>query len=316
MRTSPLPLTTNRQHRWQRRPMLLAMTAALLGAAIAWPQLADAAESSTVVEAVQLPAYVERQGQRRAAAPGAVLRAGDKALTEAGSRMLLRLADRSTIKLGEATEFVVETLTREPVERGGASKLSAGLRLVTGVFRYATDDGSKVLGNKTELNLRMATATVGIRGTDFWTMSDAEHDAACVFEGHVAVIREGKEEIQLTQPGAFWVTFTGQPERPAGQATPDQLAKFIDQADMQPGRGVLLQGGPWRLVIAQQLSGPAAAALRQRLNDQGYPAQVIRQDGGFEVRLSQLATERDAQAVQTRLQALGVSDARVVLAGR
>lgn len=61
-------------------------------------QATQAAAANTVVEAVQLPAWVERQGQRSAAQPGQQLRGNDKAITADGARMLLRLQDRSVIK--------------------------------------------------------------------------------------------------------------------------------------------------------------------------------------------------------------------------
>lgn len=295
------------------RRLALHLGAALFAAAtVLTAQNAHAAADATVVEAVQLPAHIERSGQRRAAEPGALLRTGDKAITDTGSRMLLRLSDRSTIRLGEATQFLIDSLDNSP--SGDARQINAGLKLITGVFRYATDYASKALGNKTTLNLELATATVGIRGTDFWAMTDADHDAVCVFEGHVAVARDAKPTIDLQKPGAFWVVFTNQPEKPAGQATPDQLAKFIGQAEMQPGKGVLLQGGEWRLVVASSVSGPDANALRTRLQDAGYPTRVAAQDKGFEVRINQFATEQDAQAVLARLAPLGVTQGRVVRA--
>jgi hypothetical protein len=295
------------------RRLALHLGAALFAAAtVLTAPKAHAAADATVVEAVQLPAHIERSGQRRAAEPGALLRTGDKAITDTGSRMLLRLSDRSTIRLGEATQFLIDSLDNSP--SGDARQINAGLKLITGVFRYATDYASKALGNKTTLNLELATATVGIRGTDFWAMTDADHDAVCVFEGHVAVERDAKPTIDLQKPGAFWVVFTNQPEKPAGQATPDQLAKFIGQAEMQPGKGVLLQGGEWRLVVASSVSGPDANALRTRLQDAGYPARVAAQDKGFEVRINQFATEQDAQAVLARLAPLGVTQGRVVRA--
>lgn len=295
------------------RRLALHLGAALFAAAtVLTAPNAHAAADATVVEAVQLPAHIERSGQRRAAEPGALLRTGDKAITDTGSRMLLRLSDRSTIRLGEATQFLIDSLDNSP--SGDARQINAGLKLITGVFRYATDYASKALGNKTTLNLELATATVGIRGTDFWAMTDADHDAVCVFEGHVAVERDAKPTIDLQKPGAFWVVFTNQPEKPAGQATPDQLAKFIGQAEMQPGKGVLLQGGEWRLVVASSVSGPDANALRTRLQDAGYPARVAAQDKGFEVRINQFATEQDAQAVLARLAPLGVTQGRVVRA--
>ena len=116
----------------------------------------------------------------------------------------------------------------------------------------------------------------------------------------------------LDKPGAFWVVFTGEPEKPAGQATPDQLAKFIDQAEMQPGQGIVLQGGQWRTVAGLMPSGVQANALRTNLQTAGYPAEVLAKDGKFEVRINQLATREDAEAVLKQLQAntaLGVTEA-------
>jgi len=299
----------------QRRALLCAALA-LGGFTSAISPMAHAAPSATVVEAVQLPAWVERNGRRRPAEPGAQLRANDKAITANGSRMLLRMDDRSTIKLGEQTEFQIQSLDTRRDSAAEPSEQKSAFKLVSGVFRYATDYTSKALGNKRELNVELATATVGIRGTDFWTMSDAAHDAVCVFEGKVEVMRDAKPGIGLDKPGAFWVVFTGEPEKPVDQATPAQLAKFIDQAEMQPGSGVLLQGGRWRTVAATFNSAAPAPALPTRLQSAGYPAQTFARDGRHEVRINQFATRQDAEAVLQRLladAALGVSEGRVAL---
>ncbi|QHE76594.1 FecR domain-containing protein [Hydrogenophaga sp. PBL-H3] len=292
----------------------------LLGAGLwAGQGVARAATTSTVIEAVQLPAWVEHNGQRRPAEPGVQLVDNDKAITAGQARMLLRMSDRSVIKLGEQTEFQIESMAVRKSQAAGPSELSATLRLVTGVFRYATDYTSKALGNKRDINLKMATATVGIRGTDFWSMTDAAHDAVCMFEGKVEVMRDAKPGIMLEKPGAFWVVFTGAEEKPAGQATPDQLAKFIGQAEMQPGKGILLQGGRWRTVAGFMPSGAQANALRTSLQTAGYPAEVVVKDGRFEVRINQFATREDAEAVLKQLQAntaLGVTEGRVALATR
>ena len=58
-----------------RRALLWHAFAALALGGLGWSMgsTAHAAASATVVEAVQLPAWVERNGQRRPAEPGAVL---------------------------------------------------------------------------------------------------------------------------------------------------------------------------------------------------------------------------------------------------
>ncbi|WP_234264756.1 FecR family protein [Hydrogenophaga sp. NFH-34] len=308
-------LTVPRRRAWLRLTLSgVALAACAIGIG---PRLAHAQAAPTLVEAVQLPAWVERHGDRRAAQPGISLRDGDKAQTARQARMLLRLPDRSQVKLGEATELVIEAMS---VKRHGVAQpqeIQSALRLVTGVFRYATDISSKLAGHQRQLNLKLATATVGIRGTDFWSMTDADHDAVCVFEGKVAVQRDSGPDIALEKPGAFWVVFTGQPETPAGQATPDQLAKFIAQAELAPGSGVLVQGGRWRAVLGLLPTAGQAGALRDRLVEAGYPAEVMGKDGRFEVRINQFATEQDARSVVDRLSQqteLGVQDARVALA--
>lgn len=297
-----------------RRPHTLLVAAALwLGGFTG----AQASPATTAVEAVQLPAWVERGQQRRPAEPGQLLREGDKAITAGQARMLLRMTDRSLIKLGEQTQLQIDAMSSKAATAGEARYISSSLRLITGVFRYATHYTSKALGSQRNIDLKLATATVGIRGTDFWSMTDAEHDAVCLFNGAVEVVRPGVPGVALAQPGAFWVVFTGQPEKPAGQATPEQLAKFIDQAEMQPGSGVLLQGGRWRAVVGSYTSAGSAAALRERLAAAGYPGQIVVRQGQHEVRINQLATRTDAEVVRARLQAqasLRVSGGRVALA--
>ncbi|MDP2985847.1 SPOR domain-containing protein, partial [Hydrogenophaga sp.] len=59
--------------------------------------------------------------------------------------------------------------------------------------------------------------------------------------------------------------------------------------------------------------------LRSALQTAGYPAEVISKSGKFEVRINQLATREDAEAVLKQLQAnaaLGVTEGRVALAAR
>ncbi|QCB45455.1 FecR family protein [Hydrogenophaga sp. PAMC20947] len=309
--------------RLHRRMMLSTIAAlALVTTLSSLSPVAHAAtptETETVIEAVQVPAWVERNGQRRPAQPGQRLRANDKAVTAEGSRMLLRLSDRSVIKLGEKTEFLIETLAEKQQGVAGPSEITSVLRLITGVFRYATDYTSKALGHTRNINLKLATATVGIRGTDFWSMTDSNHDAVCLFEGRVVVERDQRPDIELGQPGAFWVTRTGQSEQPAGQATPRELMKFIAQAELKAGTGVLLEGGRWRTVAGLHRSAGAGSTQRDRLQAAGYPADMVEKQGRYEVRINDLATQADAQSVLARLQAddtLGVATGRVALAAR
>ena len=136
-RTAPLSLTLQRRQ-WMRWALgSLAAAGAALGLA---PRNAQARPMTTLVEAVQLPAWVERHGQRRPAQPGIALRAGDKALTAAAARLLLRMPDRSQIKLGEATELLIEAMNMQPLGVAyftvAVTLLTTSLALIAAPFGY------------------------------------------------------------------------------------------------------------------------------------------------------------------------------------
>jgi hypothetical protein len=208
--------------------------------------------------------------------------------------MLMRMPDRSVIKLGETPS---SRLKRWWPNNGaaGPSEIKSSLRLITGVFRYATDYTSKALGHKRELNLQLATATVGIRGTDFWSMTDAEHDAVCVFDGRwpwsARATRHFLDQARRLLGGLH---------RSARKARRPGHARSAGQVHW-PGRNATRAaascckagaGARWRVLP----SVAEAAALRVRLQTAGYPAEMVPKTGRHEVRINQLATREDAEA--------------------
>ena len=59
------------------------------------------AAPDAVVEGMQLPAWVTRDGKRQPLALGTELKSNDEVSTGGNSRLLLRLGDGSVVKLGE-----------------------------------------------------------------------------------------------------------------------------------------------------------------------------------------------------------------------
>jgi hypothetical protein len=266
-------------------------------------------EAAAVVEGIQFPAWIERGGVRQALTPGESVRRGEMILTGNPSRVLLRLPDRSVVKLGDDSQFRFDELVAQRGARDGdapgAVDVRASFRLVTGTIRYASDTLSKAFGSKRQISLTIATATIGVRGTDFWSMTDADHDAVCVFDGAVDIQRPSQEPIVLDKPSAFWVVFTGRPPTPPGVATPDQLKKFISQVEATPGAGIGLPGGAWRVTLGVFPTRSAAQAQAAEVRGRGYPAVVrdISSSGVtvHEVHVPELATRADAQSVAGKL---------------
>ncbi|HWU84483.1 MAG TPA: SPOR domain-containing protein [Rhodocyclaceae bacterium] len=273
--------------------------ARLLIASLVLASAALAHAASADVQAVQYPAWLERNGQKTPLSPGDGLRGGDIVLGgDANSRILLGMADGAQIKLGGNSRFTIEKLNIQT--RAGNTTVDAAFKLAEGFFRYSSSVLGKLSG-KRNIDLTVRTATIGIRGTDYWAMSDVEHDAVCVFDGKVEVATQDQGMISLDQPTAFWARFFDKPAAPAGNATPGQLARFIASVEPEPGNGVAIVNGRWRVLAAELNKQVEARELAARLRATGYPAEVAKRYGKHEVRINFFATRADAEAALKRL---------------
>src|SRR4051812_14373703 len=82
-----------------RTAVLLALACAFAG---------DAAAQALRVEAVQSPAWLERDARSVPLAAGTVLQPRDRLTTGSNARVQLLLAEGSAVKLGENAQFVIE----------------------------------------------------------------------------------------------------------------------------------------------------------------------------------------------------------------
>src|SRR5262245_6562120 len=104
-----------------------------LPAMLATPALAQA----LTVEGVVSPAWVERGGARLPRAVGMRLSDKDRVITGSDSRVLLRMAEGSAVKLGENATVALDALADK---QGADSRklVTATLDVVRGAFRFTT----------------------------------------------------------------------------------------------------------------------------------------------------------------------------------
>lgn len=255
---------------------------------------AQAAAPAASIAAVQYPAWLERNGQREPLAPGDTVRTNDSLISGPNARILVILRDGSEIRLGGGSQFLLEKLQVSSSPAG--TDVNASLKLLQGFFRYTSSALGKLSG-KRKIDLQVKTATIGIRGTDYWAMTDAEHDAVCVFEGKVEVATQDQGAILLDQPTAFWARHFAQAPAPAGIASPPELARFIASVEPGAGSGVAIIDGRWRVVAAAETALATAREISKTLRQAGYPALIVKADGRHEVRINAFATRADAEAV-------------------
>ena len=289
--------------------ILAIVFAALAALGAAQAQAAPAA----VVEGVQMPAWLERAvsgGIRRIPlAPGMELRGGDEVKTGAGSRLYIKLAEGSLVKLGENASL--KLLELQP-ERGGLFR--AALNVLVGAFRFTTDILAKE--RRREVSIRVATVTAGIRGTDLWGKSDrADRQIVCLIEGRIEVGAEGEAPVTMDQERQFYQREKGQ-TKPLGFVEPVQLAQWAQQTEIADGQGAARRGGKWRVTLASVGTQNEALSVYDQVRTAGYAAEIHPLKAGgkrvYVVRISRLPTKADAEALAAQLRGMhGVEEPKV-----
>jgi len=279
---------------------LAAFALGTTGAALAQSETKSKAAKAAplaVVEAVQMPAWVERGGASTPLVPGMELRDRDQLKTGANSRLLLRMADGSFVKLGEKGSLGLDGMRL----RGG-SVFEAALKVAEGAFRFTTQAAAKFRGRR-EVNITVATATVGIRGTDLWGKSTPDRQIVCLIEGKIEVTPPGESSIDMDQPLSFYIRDKGQ-SQPVATVPLDQLKEWAAETETQPGEGVSRRGGRWK-VTAAGLAYNEAQTLYDDLRRAGYSAEIIpakvKDKRVYNVRLSNFETRKDAESVASKL---------------
>ena len=184
--------------------------AACLACAITAPTVLAIDRAYATIDSVQMPAWVERNGVRQPLAPGKVLQNRDRVLTGADGRVLIQLAEGSAVKLGENAQLDLNALGRRE-----NSVFTAALDVARGAFRLTTGIFSS-LRQQRAINVRIATITAGIRGTDLWGMSNAERDLVCLLEGHITVFHPLDQGREMSEALSFYVAPQGAAPDPIG----------------------------------------------------------------------------------------------------
>ncbi len=256
--------------------------------------LARAAAQGTV-EAVQAPAWLERDGRSQPLNPGTEVKSGDVVRTGAGSRAYLMLAEGSRVKLGESAEFKIKFDNPEP-----KSIFRGAFDLAAGAFRFTT--GLLAKTRPREVTIRVATATIGIRGTDVWGRASPDSELVALIEGKIELQRAGQ---------AFQLAPMNYMEAKRGEAAQVQrldfaaLQKLALETEITQS-GAMSANGGWALAHDAGTEQTQAIALYDRLRAAGYAARIRPQTTaqGFHylVQMNGFASAAEAALVADRVQ--------------
>jgi hypothetical protein len=244
------------------------------------------------VDAVQLPAWRVRGEVSEPLAPGMELQNGDQVRTGSGARVYLKLAEGSTVKLGESARLSFYSRSLKP-----ASFFRGAIDMATGAFRYTTAQAAKL--RQRDVAIRVGTATIGIRGTDVWGKSGDDQDLVMLIEGRIEVKAAGREAVEMSNPLSVFVAPKGAAPLPLSTATDPELKSRARETDMEPSNGALHPTGRYALRLGDAMDESSALTLYDQMRAAGYPARIRprRSESGwqYEVLVKGYASENEAR---------------------
>jgi hypothetical protein len=173
----------------------------LLLAALAFVVIGFAASANpigNITEITGSPGNIERSGNLLEAAVNTSLANMDVIVTQNGSAKL-RFVDNTKISITEQSRLVIDEYVYDP-RQGDNSKVT--LRVGMGTVRYASGQIAKI--NQQKVDLQTPTASIAVRGTDFF-MTVAESGESFVVLvpscDQAGVCRTGK--IQVSNPAGM-----------------------------------------------------------------------------------------------------------------
>lgn len=246
------------------------------------------------VESLQLSASVERGKMIIPVGPGTELKEGDRVNTGARSKLVLRLAEGSTVKLGEkASLFFDKAQMRDD------GVFNAALFVAEGAFRFTTDALGKLSG-KRDVTIAVNNVTAGIRGTDLWGKSTQESDIICLIEGSIEVTPPGERPFTLDQRFSFYA-LEGTLSKPVATVPIDKFMEWAAETEQDAGQGVATRGGKWKILVSGFKKLGEAFDVYNALRWASYPAEFFPEKSGearvYTVRLSGFESEKDAKSV-------------------
>lgn len=256
------------------------------------------AESEALVQAVQMPAWLQRGDGMRPLRVGLELQNGDRLITGTNARVYVQTADGSTVKLGEKASLTIDELTRGQQKE---SLFRAALNVAKGAFRFTTASIAKLKSR--DVTVRVAGATVGIRGTDVWGKDGEEMGVVCLIEGKIEVTGNDNTEFVMDQPLSFYKMPKGTAPMPVGIVEAEQLKKWAAETEIANPAAQL--GGKWKVDLATLVDETRALTAYDQWRKAGYDVKIkpVFKDGGwaYVLQIGQLVSREQATQLAVQL---------------
>lgn len=254
--------------------------------------VASAAPDILVVSLI-MPAWVLHEGKSKPLSVGMSLVDGDRVITGRQARVLLRSSDGSDIKLGENATLVLSQLSKP---RSDPSLFIAFLNITKGAFRFTTSAVAKLRSR--EVTIRVADATIGIRGTDVWGKDGDDKRVVCLLEGRISVQTKDGAPFEMNQPLTFYDMSQQLPVKAVAPIPLEKISKWALETDILPHQGAATQSGLWSVTLLSASDATQTLQAYDEWRNAGYDVSIkpIATANGheYQLRITHLSSRADA----------------------
>lgn len=249
------------------------------------------AEPSVLVQSVKMPAWLLRDSERQPLAAGMQLENNDQLVTGQNSRVLLKSADGSFVKLGENATMTISGIAQL---RDNQPLFTAILNVAKGAFRFTTSALAKLAPR--DITIHVARATIGIRGTDVWGKDGDDKGIVCLIEGKISVTGENKNEFSMDQPLSVYEMPKTMAAKPVATVDPEQLRKWALETEIVSGNGAAVANGKWNVVLLKATNQTDVLAAYDTWRNAGYAVRIvpIDKDKSYELRIGKFPSYAEA----------------------
>ncbi|MEW5890800.1 MAG: FecR family protein [Pseudomonadota bacterium] len=158
---------------------LLVLGWLLAASGIVWAASAAVGEVSFAIGVARL---IDRAGRVSAVERGTPVHAGDRIETEQGGHVHIRFIDGAFVSVRPASRLIVETYRYDTVRPDDSA---IRLKLEQGVARSISGKGAESARERFRLNTPIAA--IGVKGTDFVVLAEAERVRVAVHSGAIVL---------------------------------------------------------------------------------------------------------------------------------
>jgi hypothetical protein len=210
----------------------------------------------------------------------------------------VRTGDGSSVKLGENAKLKLSNLGKRE-----DNLFTAALDVAAGAFRFTTDVLARI--HRREVDVRIASITAGIRGTDLWGKAASDKDLVCLLEGHIAVAHGNDAPVDMNDANTFYVVPKDAAPLPIAPVDAAKIAQWSLETEIASGTGAARSGGKWKVILAVVDSQDAALDVYDAVRAGGYAAEIYpigsAEKRRYQVRISQLPSKEEAQQLANSL---------------